>query len=329
MATQTSIEQRQAPSLFAVVQARLLPEGSASAMRYLALLLILLQGAISLFPLYWAVITSFKHPQDVATVPPSFILTRPVFKNYADLIQGTGVANAPVVRWFWNDVITGAVATLGVVMLASLAGYSFARKRFPGRDKLFWIIISTMLVPAWSTIVAIYVLTLKMGMHDTYWALILPGLASPFALFLFRQFAVTLLEELFQAARIDGAHELQLWWLITLPLSRPVLATLAIFTFVAHWNDFLWPLLVLNKPRLYTMPLWRLYHHVPDQRSRSLLWDQHVCRYSHVGASHRRIPAHAATDDPGDHNRIVKRITTRGVSHGLQSHPEARTGLPL
>lgn len=94
-----------------------------------------------------------------------------------------------------------------------------------------------------------------MGLHDTYWALILPGLASPFALFLFRQFAMTLPEELFQAARIDGAHELQLWWLITLPLSKPVLATLAIFTFVTHWNDFLWPLLVLNKPQIYTMPV--------------------------------------------------------------------------
>ena len=132
---------------------------------------------------------------------------------------------------------------------------SFARKRFPGRDKLFWLIISTMLVPAWSTIIASYVLTLKLGMHDTYWALILPGLASPFALFLFRQFAVTLPDELFQAARIDGAHELQLWWMITLPLSRPVLATLAIFTFTYHWNDFLWPLLVLNRPQIYTMPV--------------------------------------------------------------------------
>ena len=108
--------------------------------------------------------------------------------------------------------------------------------------------------PAWSPIIAAYVLTLKLGRQDTNWALILLGLASPFALFLFPQFAMTLPEELFQAARIDGAHELQLWWLITLPLSRSVLPTLAIFPFVAHWNDFLWPLLVLNKPKIYTMP---------------------------------------------------------------------------
>ncbi|MBV7333486.1 carbohydrate ABC transporter permease [Chloroflexi bacterium TSY] len=237
------------------VRVQILPEGTTSALRYLALILILLLAAVSLFPLYWAIVTSFKHPQDVATVPPSFALTRPVLKNYIDLIQGTGVANAPVVRWFWNSVFTSVVSTAGVVLLASLAGYSFARKQFPGRDKIFWLVISTMLVPAWSTIIAIYVLTLRMGLHDTYWALILPGLASPFAVFLLRQFAITLPEELFQAAKIDGASELQLWWRITLPLSKPVLATLAIFTFVAHWNDFLWPLLVLNKQQIYTLPV--------------------------------------------------------------------------
>ncbi|MFN8492047.1 MAG: carbohydrate ABC transporter permease [Caldilineaceae bacterium] len=236
-------------------RAALFPEGSASLWRYLALLVIVFFAAISLFPLYWCLITSFKQPQDVATVPPSLVLTRPALTNYINLIQGTGVANAPVLRWFLNSVITGIIATTGVVLLASLAGYSFARKRFPGRDLIFWIVISTLLVPGWSTIIASYVLTLNMGLHDTYWVLILPGLASPFALFLFRQFAVTLPEELFQAAKIDGASELQLWQRIALPLSRPVIATLAIFTFVGHWNDFLWPLLVLNKQNIYTLPV--------------------------------------------------------------------------
>ena len=182
MATQSRLN-RQTPSLLELLQLRLLPEGSASALRYLALLMILVLAAISLFPLYWALITSFKHPSEVATIPPSFVLTRPVLKNYIDLLTGSGVANSPVLKWFWNSVFTGAAFTLGVVLVASLAGYSFARKQFPGRDKLFWLIISTMLVPAWSTLIASYVLTLKLGMHDTYWALILPGLASPFALF--------------------------------------------------------------------------------------------------------------------------------------------------
>lgn len=233
----------------------LFPEGSASVLRYLAFLLIILLALVSLFPLYWAVLTSFKDPRDVATVPPSFGLTQPSLNNYINLIRGTGVANAPVIRWFWNSLLTSVVATTGVVLLASLAGYSFARKRFPLRDQIFWLLISTMLVPGWSTLIALYVLTLKMGLHDTYWALILPGMASPFAVFLFRQFAVTLPEELFQAAKIDGASELQLWARIALPLARPVIATLAIFSFVGHWNDFLWPLLVLNKQQIYTLPV--------------------------------------------------------------------------
>lgn len=234
---------------------RLFPEGGSSVLHYFAFLLIILLAVISLFPTYWALITSFKPPRDVATIPPSLILTQPSLENYTNLIRGTGVANAPVVQWLWNSVITSLLATIGVVLLASLAGYSFARKYFPWRDQLFWLIISTMLVPGWSTIIALYVLTLKMGLHDTYAVLILPALASPFALFLFRQFAITLPEELFQAAKIDGASEIQLWWRIAVPLSRPVIATLAIFTFVGHWNDFLWPLLVLNKQQIYTLPV--------------------------------------------------------------------------
>jgi len=235
--------------------ARIFPEGSSSALRYLALLLIILLAAISLFPTYWALITSLKVPRDIATIPPSLVLTRPSLENYVNLIRGTGIANAPVLSWVWNSLITSLIATIGVVLLASLAGYSFARKSFPWRDQIFWLIISTMLVPGWSTLIALYVMTLKLGLHDTYAVLILPALASPFALFLFRQFAITLPEELFQAAKIDGASEIQLWWRIAVPLSRPVIATLAIFTFVAHWNDFLWPLLVLNKQQMYTLPV--------------------------------------------------------------------------
>jgi len=252
---QTIKPANQSPPSTARFWNRILPEGGASLLRYFALLAIILLAVVSLFPLYWAVITSFKDPQDVATVPPSLVLTRPSLDNYIDLIRGTGVANAPVGRWLLNSAVTSIVSTIGVVLMASLAGYSFARKKFPFRDQIFWLVISTMLVPGWSTIIALYVLTLNLGLHDTYWALILPGLASPFAVFLFRQFAITLPEELFQAAKIDGASEMQLWWRICLPLARPVIATLAIFSFVGHWNDFLWPLLVLNKQQLYTLPV--------------------------------------------------------------------------
>jgi multiple sugar transport system permease protein len=183
------------------------------------------------------------------------VVTEPTLYNYQELFLGAGRAGAPVGKWYLNSIIVTAAVTAGVPFLASLAGYAFARKRFPGRDAIFWAIIATMLVPGWSTIIASYVLTLEMGLHDTFWGIILPGLASPFAVFLFRQFALTLPEELFQAARIDGASELQQYTRILIPLSRPVLATLAMFTLVATWNDFLWPLLILNDNDNFTLPV--------------------------------------------------------------------------
>lgn len=237
------------------VRFRLLPEGTASLVRYISFWMIIALAVVSLFPLYWAIITSFKPRSQVATIPPSVIPTVPSLENYRDLLEGAGVANAPVLTWLLNSVLVTVVTTAGVLLITSLAGYSFARKQFPGRDVLFWILIGTILIPGWSTIIALYAWTYKLGLHDTYWALILPGLASPFAVFLFRQFAVTLPDELFQAARIDGASEIQLWWNIAMPLCRPVLATLGIFSLVAHWNEFLWPLLVLNKPKIYTLPV--------------------------------------------------------------------------
>lgn len=185
MSTKIVAGERQRLPVVEMLRLRLLPEGAASVLRYLSLLLILTLAVVALFPLYWCIITSFKPPAEVATVPPSFVLKRPSLENYVDLIRGTGVANAPVIRWFWNSVLTGLASTVGVVLLASLAGYSFARKQFPWRDQIFWLIISTLLVPGWSTLIASYVLTLRMGLHDTYWVLILPGLASPFAVFSF------------------------------------------------------------------------------------------------------------------------------------------------
>lgn len=232
---------------------QLFPEGWLSFSRWVALVLLVCWAAFSLFPLYWAILTSFKAPADVAVLPPSFVIKQPSLENYFRFFRGIGISNAPVMRWLINSVFVTAVTTLGVLFLASMAGYSFARKRFWGRDLIFWSLIATMLIPQWSTIVPTYVLTLWMNLHDTYWVLILPGLASPFAVFLVRQFMLTLPDELFQAAKVDGAGELQLWYHIALPLSKPVLGTLGVFVLVGSWNSFLWPLLVLNKSQMFTL----------------------------------------------------------------------------
>jgi len=234
---------------------RLFPEGKGSLLRYLALIGVLFLAALSLFPLYWGLLTSFKDPSDVVTIPPSFAPTRLTLENYRAWLERLGLANAPLGRWFANSAFVTITTTIGTVFTSSLAGYAFARKRFRGRDAMFWIVVATMLVPGWSTIIASYTWTLQLGLHDTYWVLILPGLAEPFAMFLFRQFAITLPDELFQAAKIDGASQFGQWWRIAIPLCRPVIATLAVLQLVRNWNAFLWPLLVINRIELLTIPV--------------------------------------------------------------------------
>jgi len=242
------MRRRQSPML-----QRLLPEGWLTVGRWLTLLILTAWALFSLFPLYWCVITSLKLPADISAVRPSLVVTRFTLESYRQFLQGVGYSNAPVGRWFHNSVLVTVATTIGVLLVCSTAGYSFARKRFWGRDALFWTLIFTMLIPGWSTLVPAYVLTRQWHMHDTYWVLILPALPAPFGVFLIRQFTVTLPDELFQAARVDGASELQLWSRIALPLSRPVLATLGMFTLIGSWNEFLWPLLVLNKSRMFTL----------------------------------------------------------------------------
>ncbi len=242
-------------SLLERARLKFLPDGMGSVTRYIALLMVIILAIVALFPLYFALVTSFRLPEDVGTVPPKLGFSTPSVENYMTFFRGAGASGSPVSRWFLNSLIVTVASTIAVPFLASLAGYAFARKRFPGRDLIFWSILVTMLVPGWSTIIASYVWTLKLGMHDTYWGLILPGMASAFSVFLFRQFAVTLPEELFQAAKIDGASEWQAYTNVLLPLSRPVLAALAMFVLVDSWNEFLWPLLIINKQAMYTVPV--------------------------------------------------------------------------
>jgi len=232
---------------------KLFPEGWGTVLRWFAMVILLGWAAFSLFPLYWTVITSFKPPADIAAFRPTLIITRFTLENYIRFLKGIGISNAPVGRWFHNSLVVTAATTIGTLLVCSWAGYAFARKQFWGRDLLFWSLIFTTLIPGFTTIAPLYVLTHDWGLHDTYWVLILPAMASPFGVFLVRQFVVSLPEELFAAAKVDGASEFQLWSLIALPLSRPVLGTLGIFTLIGAWNDFLWPTLVLNKTRMFTL----------------------------------------------------------------------------
>jgi multiple sugar transport system permease protein len=152
-----------------------------------------------------------------------------------------------------NSLIIASAITLWHVLFDSLAGYAFAKRKFPGRDILFWLMLSTLMIPIHVTVIPLFIVTNQLRLIDTLLAVILPGTANAFGIFLMRQYIQTLPSELEEAGRIDGANELQVFRHVILPLCRPALAALAIFTFVRHWNDFLWPLIALTRPQNYTL----------------------------------------------------------------------------
>jgi multiple sugar transport system permease protein len=156
-------------------------------------------------------------------------------------------------RWTVNTFVYAGVSVVVILLTAAMAGYAFAKKRFPGRDLIFWSFLATLMVPAQATLVPMFVLVARLDGVDTYWGLIVPTLANSQAVFLMRQFIRDLPDELFDAARIDGAGEWTVFTRIVLPLVRPVLATTGIFVFLWHWNDFLWPLVMAQSDSMRTL----------------------------------------------------------------------------
>ena len=204
----------------------------------LAYALLLGWAVTSLFPLYWMAITAIKPSVLVITTPPELIPARVTSRNFQVLL------NAGVIRWTLNSLIVAGAVTLAQLLFASMAGYAFAKKQFQGKELLFWIYVSSMMVPIYALIVPLYRMMSSFNLLDTYAALILPGIAAPFGVFLMRQFIQTLPSELIDAARIDGCSELMVYWRLIVPLSTPGLAVLGIFAFSDQWASFFWPLVV-------------------------------------------------------------------------------------
>ncbi len=207
-------------------------------------------GIIFIMPFAWMVANSFKDIRGIYTYPPTFIPEVWRFENYTEAWTLTHFDLG-----FLNSAIVAAAVVLGQLFTASLAGYAFARLRFPGRDKIFLLYISLMMVPFTVLLIPLYVQMRAFGWVSTLQAVIIPFLFTPWGTFMMRQFMVTIPRELEDAARIDGCGFFRTYWLIILPLTKPALATLAIFTFVNTWNSFQWPLIVLGKPKVKTLPL--------------------------------------------------------------------------
>jgi putative chitobiose transport system permease protein len=213
-----------------------------------------LLGAIALamlFPLLWLVSTSFKSPtEDIFQFPPQLIPNQPTIQNFVTVWQTN-----PFGQYLFNSTIIAILTVSLNLLFCSLAAYPLARLDFRGRDLIFTGIVSTIMIPFQIVMIPLYILTVQLGLRNTYLGVIFPSLASAFGIFLLRQAFQGVPKEIEEAGRMDGCSELGLWWNVMLPAVRPALVTLAIFVFIGSWSDFLWPLIVLDRPEYYTLPL--------------------------------------------------------------------------
>jgi multiple sugar transport system permease protein len=217
----------------------------------MALHLLLSAGAVAMvLPFIWMVSTSFKELAQVFVYPPEWIPNPFVWQNYPKAMTAV-----PFGRWFLNSLVIAMLVTVGQLLTCSLAGFTFARMRFPGKNVLFLVYLGTMMIPHHVTIIPVFVMMNALGLVNTFYPLIIPGLASAWGTFLFRQFFLTLPQELEDAAKIDGSSFFRIYTQIFMPLAKPVLATLGVFTFMGSWNDFLGPLIFLQSKEYKTLTI--------------------------------------------------------------------------
>ncbi|MDF0554131.1 carbohydrate ABC transporter permease [Kamptonema sp. UHCC 0994] len=206
---------------------------------------------IMLFPLLWLLSTAFKSStENIFQFPPQLLPKQPTLQNFVTVWQTN-----PFGRYLFNSTLVAALTVSLNLLFCSLAAYPLARLDFRGRDLIFTGVVTTIMIPFQIVMIPLYILTVNLGLKNSYLGVILPGIASAFGIFLLRQAFLAVPKELEEAARIDGCSELGIWWHIMIPSIKPALVTLAIFVFIGSWSDFLWPLLVLDKPEYYTLPL--------------------------------------------------------------------------
>jgi multiple sugar transport system permease protein len=205
-------------------------------------------AALMLLPFWWMLVTSVRLPDEVYAFPPDFWPRVWHWENYAEVVKA-----APFLRFFCNTLLVASIVTAGNLLFSAMAGYSFARLEFKGRDTVFWLFLASMMIPGQVTMIPVFVLMTRLGWVDTYYGLTVPGLIGAYGIFLTRQYFLNLPADLENAARLEGASEWRVFWHIALPLAKPVLMVLGVFTFMGAWTDFLWPLLMTNSMQLRTL----------------------------------------------------------------------------
>ncbi len=211
---------------------------------------LILGAVITLLPLFWMVAASLMPQGEATHFPPPFLPSRVTAQHYIDLFSRLHIG-----RSFFNSAVITIGVTVISLLLNSMAGYAFAKLRFRGRDKIFAFLVGALVIPLQIGMLPLFLMMKYLGLVNSYWGAIIPSMATIFGIFLIRQFMISIPDDLLDAARIDGASELRIYWTVILPLARPVLVTLAIFTFMSIWNDFMWPLIVLTDESKYTLPV--------------------------------------------------------------------------
>lgn len=211
----------------------------------LTYLLCLVVAVITLTPLLWMVLGSLKTAAEAAQFPPTLLPQEVAWRNYVEVFTTT-----PFLRYYLNSFFVASSVTLASLLLHSMAAYSLARLRYPGRNVIFMGIIATLMIPFSITLIPSFILMRYLGWLDTYWALIVPLIPHAFGVFLLRQFYLGLPVELEEAALLDGDTRAGIYLHIALPMSRPILAALAVFLFIANWNNYLWPLIVTRSTEM-------------------------------------------------------------------------------
>ena len=218
--------------------------------RVVRLILILALAAFALFPLLWMVSVSFMSPGEASRFPPPLLPSDPSLSAYRSLFATTGIA-----RYFLNSLFVATVGTMLSLAFNATAGYAFAKLRFRGRDRIFQLLIAALVIPGQVTMLPLFLMLKEIGLINSFAGVLVPVVTSIFGIFLVRQYALSIPDELLEAARVDGAGEGRIFLQIVVPVLTPILITLALFTFLAVWNDFMWPLIILTDQDHYTLPV--------------------------------------------------------------------------
>jgi len=212
---------------------------------------LLVGGAIvALLPTVWMISASFMKTGEANSYPPHFLPHAPTLEHYRTLFSRLSLG-----RYLGNSALVSVAVTVLSLTVNSLAGYALAKLRFRGRDRLYRSLALGLVIPVQVSMLPLFLLMKSLHLVNTYWGVIIPGMASIFGIFLIRQYALSIPDDLLDAARVDGASELRVYRSVVLPVIAPILATLAIWTFLATWNDFMWPLIILSDERRFTLPV--------------------------------------------------------------------------